>query len=68
MWDAVGSYLISVLIGLDVFANAILAGKRYQMISCRIGESIDGDGWAARVPWPESWVKHFRSAVYVTVV
>jgi hypothetical protein len=68
MLDALGGYILGVAIGLDVLANAILAGKRYQTISCRIGESIESGGWASRVPWPAAFIKHFKSAIYVTTV
>ena len=62
------SYIITVLIGIDVLCNAILGGKRYQTISCRIGESITSGGWACKVPWPEWFREHCLKAVYRTVV
>ena len=61
-------YLIGILIGIDVLANAILFGRPYQTISCRVGESIAENGWAARVPWPRWWIDHCIGAVYSTVV
>ena len=68
MWATIRYYLVTVAIGLDVFANAILGGKRYQTLSCRIGESIDSGGWASHIPWPSALLNHFKSAVYVTTV
>ena len=61
-------YLLAVLIGIDVLSNALLAGRPYQTISCRIGESITAGGWAARVPWPGWWRRHCLCAIYETVV
>jgi hypothetical protein len=64
MWN----YIVGIGIGLDVLANALLAGDHYTTISCRIGESIKAGGWAAHVPWP-AWLKqHFLGAVYTTTV
>ena len=62
------SYAKGILIGLDVTANALLAGRHYQTVSCRVGESITENGWAARVPWPRWWIDHCIGAVYETVV
>jgi hypothetical protein len=46
MW----SYAKGILIGLDVLANALIGGRHYQTISCRIGESIADNGWAPTAP------------------
>lgn len=62
------SHLLAVLIGLDVFVNALLGGRAYQTISSRLGENIAAGGWAARVPWPAWWLRHCRGAVYTTEV
>ena len=61
-------YVKGILIGLDVTLNAVLAGRHYQTVSCRIGESISDNGWAARVPWPKWWITHCLHAVYETIV
>lgn len=62
------TYVFAVLIGLDVLVNAIIGGRPYQTMSCRIGESITAGGWAAHVPWP-SWFKaHCLASVFSTVV
>ena len=61
-------YVLAVLIGLDVFVNAILGGQVYQTLSCRVGESIASGGWASRVPWPAWWVRHCSASIYTTVV
>lgn len=61
-------YLLAVLIGADILINALLGGDSYTTLSCRIGESIRDNGWAARVPWP-NWLKqHFLDSVFETVV
>ena len=61
-------YVFAVLIGIDVLANALLGGREYQTISCRIGESIRDGGWASHVPWPDWWRRHCLSAIYETIV
>jgi hypothetical protein len=61
-------YFLGILIGLDVLGNSLLGGRTYQTISCRIGESIEAGGWAARIPWPAWWIAHCKSAVYQTIV
>jgi hypothetical protein len=63
-----GAYLIAIAIGFDVLVNALLGGRQYQTLSCRVGESIESGGWASRVPWPAWWRAHCISAVYRTVV
>lgn len=65
---ALVAYALGVLIALDVLANALLGGGRYQTISCRIGLSIAAGGWAARVPWPAWFRAHCAAAVYQAVV
>ncbi|MDR3488828.1 MAG: hypothetical protein P4M05_28485 [Bradyrhizobium sp.] len=62
------NYVLGVLIGVDVLANAILGGRWYQTISCRIGESMESGGWASKAPWPAWWVAHCKSSVYETIV
>jgi hypothetical protein len=62
------NYVLAVAIGLDVLANALLGGKKYQTISCRIGLSIMAKGWAARIPWPAWWVKHCLDSIYERIV
>jgi hypothetical protein len=64
MW----SYAKGILIGLDVLANALIGGRHYQTISCRVGESIADNGWAARVPWPRWWINHCVGSVFSTIV
>jgi hypothetical protein len=61
-------YLLAILIGFDVLANAVIGGARYETISCRIGVSIMGGGWAANVPWPAWFRAHCIGAVYETIV
>lgn len=61
-------YILAVFIGLDVFINALLGGKKYQTLSCRIGESIRDNGWAAKIPWPNSLRRHFLKSVFETIV
>ena len=61
-------YILAVLIGLDVFVNSLLGGRPYQTISCRVGESISSNGWAAHVAWPRWWINHCLGAVYETIV
>ena len=61
-------YILATLIGLDVLANALIGGRPYQTISCRIGESLQKGGWATYVPWPKWWVAHCLASIYETVV
>lgn len=61
-------WLLAILIGLDVTANAILLGRKYQTISSRIGESIKAGGWAARVPWPAWFRDHCLRSIAQVVV
>lgn len=61
-------YIVTVLIGLDVLVNALLGGNPYQTISCRLGLSIAGNGWASRVPWPAWFKQHCLDSIYRTVV
>jgi len=68
MTDTLRYYLIGVFLGWDVFVNAVTGGAHYQTISCRIGESINSGGWASRVPWPASWLDHFRQAIHESIV
>lgn len=66
--NAVGAYLIGVLIGIDVLTNAIIGGVQYQTISCRLGISMESGGWASRIWWPAWWRTHCLSAVHEAVV
>ena len=61
-------YLLAVAIGVDVLVNALIGGKPYQSISCRIGLSIQSGGWASRVPWPQRVVGHCLGSIYETIV
>ena len=61
-------HVFAILIGIDVLGNALLGGRPYQTISCRIGESIVDEGWASKVPWPRWWIDHCVSSVFETVV
>lgn len=61
-------YLVNVLIGLDVTANAVIGGARYETVSCRIGVSIRTKGWASRVRWPAWFEKHCLESVFETIV
>ena len=63
-----GYYILAVLIGIDVLANALLGGRQYQTISCRVGESIRDGGWASKVPWPQFVKAHCASAIFESVV
>ena len=54
--------------GFDVLVNAILGGRPYQTLSCRVGESIMDNGWAARMPWPRGWIDHFLRSVHEAIV
>lgn len=65
---AAGGYLLAVLIGLDVTANALLGGRKYQTMSSRIGESISAGTWAARIPWPAWFRVHCLKAVETELV
>lgn len=61
-------YVVGILIGIDILANAVLGGDHYTTISCRIGENIEDGGLWSRVPMP-AWLKqHFLSSVYDTTV
>ena len=62
------SYAKGVFVGFDVLVNAILGGRPYQTLSCRVGESIMDNGWAARVPWPRAWIDHFLHSVHEAIV
>lgn len=62
------AYLIGVLIGFDVLANAVLGGARYETISCRLGLSMRDGGWASRVPWPSWFRAHCAASIYTTTV
>jgi hypothetical protein len=68
MISAIGNYVLGILIGFDVTANAIIGGAHYMTISARIGLSIKAGGWASKVPWPAWWVRHCMTSVYMTVV
>jgi len=61
-------HLKAIAVGLDVLANALIGGRQYQTISCRIGESIQAGGWAACVPWPRFWIDHCLRSVFETIV
>ena len=63
-----GRYILNVLIGVDVLADAILGGPAYMTISARVGESINSGGWASRVPWPAWWRAHCAAAIYTAIV
>ena len=62
------SYAKAVFVGFDVLVNALLGGRPYQTLSCRVGESIMDHGWAARIPWPKSLKDHFLGSVHEAVV
>jgi hypothetical protein len=62
------AYPRAILIGLDVLSNAILAGRPYQTLSCRVGESIMDNGWAAHVPWSRKWINHCLASVHEAIV
>ena len=66
--SAPGRWVFAVLIGVDVFANALGGGRPYQTISARIGVSIRANGWASRVPWPGWWRDHCEGSVFLTEV
>ena len=38
------SYAKAVFVGFDVLVNAVLGGRPYQTLSCRVGESIMDNG------------------------
>lgn len=61
-------YVLAVLIALDILANALTGGEAYTTVSARIGESIQANGWASRVPWPAALRRHFINSVFETVV
>lgn len=63
-----GGYVLAVLIGLDVLANACLGGRAYQTVSSRLGENMRAGGWASRLPWPGWWTRHCLGAVYTTEI
>ena len=62
------AYPRAILIGLDVLVNAVLAGRPYQTLSCRVGESIMDNGWAAHVPWSRAWINHCLASVHEAIV
>ena len=62
------AYPRAILIGLDVLSNAVLAGRPYQTLSCRVGESIMDNGWAAHVPWSRAWINHCLASVHEAIV
>lgn len=62
------AYPRAILIGLDVLVNAVLAGRPYQTLSCRVGESIMENGWAAHVPWSRAWINHCLASVHEAIV
>ena len=62
------SYAKAVFVGFDVLVNALLGGRPYQTLSCRVGESIMDNGWAARVPWPRPCIDHFLRSVHEAIV
>ena len=62
------AYPRAILIGLDVLCNAVLAGRPYQTLSCRVGESIMDNGWAAHVPWSRAWINHCLASVHEAIV
>ena len=68
MLERVAGYLLGIAIAVDILANALLGGEHYTTISCRIGESIEAGGWAARVPWPGFLRRHFIGSVFEEVV
>lgn len=61
-------YLQAVAIAVDVLANALTGGARYQTISCRIGVNYMAGGWASRVHWPAPVLRHWLGSVYMTQV
>lgn len=62
------SYAKAVFVGFDVLINAMFGGRPYRTLSCRVGESIMDNGWAARVPWLRSWIDHFLGSFHEAVV
>lgn len=62
------AYPRAILIGLDVLSNAVLGGRPYQTLSCRIGESIIENGWAARLPLSRSFIRHCLASVHEAIV
>ena len=62
------SYAKAVFVGFDVLINAIFGGRPYQTLSCRVGESIMDNGWAARVPWSQQLKDHFLGSVHEAIV
>jgi hypothetical protein len=62
------SHVLAVLIGIDIFANALLGGRAYQTISSRIGESLKAGGWATHLPWPAVFARHCLASDYTTEV
>ena len=61
-------YATAVFIGADVLFNALTGGVKYETFSCRIGLSIAAKGWASYIPWPASWLAHFKAAVHEEIV
>lgn len=62
------AYPRAILIGLDVLSNAVLGGRPYQTLSCRIGESIIENRWAARLPLSRSFIRHCLASVHEAIV
>jgi hypothetical protein len=61
-------YPRGILIGLDVLCNAVIGGRPYQTLSCRIGVSIMENGWAARLPLSRSFIRHCLASVHEAIV
>jgi hypothetical protein len=61
-------YATAVFIAFDVLANAVTGGVKYETLSCRVGLSIMAKGWASHIPWPASWLAHFKAAVHEELV
>jgi hypothetical protein len=55
-------YLVAIVTGLSILANALIGGEAGDTLSARIGRSILRGGLASRIPMPEAWREHFERA------
>jgi hypothetical protein len=53
------SYLHNVVATGSTFIN-VARGGPYEPVCTTLHDSIEAGGQASRVPWPASWLAHFR--------
>jgi len=52
-------YWHDVVATFSTFLNVLRGGPR-EPICTTLHDNIEAGGWASRVPWPASWLAHFR--------